>query len=204
MESGSDQVLELLKKGVDSERQINAGKKAMAAGFEVSQYFMPGSGGTKLSEENARESARVLNEINPTFIRIRSTIPVPGTSRHDMMLEKKWAPLSEEAKVREIKLFIENLHDISSALKSDHIMNLIENIEGELPSDKKKMLSVIDTFFNMNEDDRESYMVGRRIGRFRRLEHFRKNTEIEDIKVQLKERYNSLDEAMLELLTNYI
>ena len=136
MESGSDSVLEMIQKGVTAERQIDAGKKAMDAGFELSQYFMPGSGGTEFSGENALESARVLSAINPTFIRLRSTIPVPGTPLHDLMLAGKWTPVPEEDKVREIRLFIENLDNITSVLKSDHIMNLIEDIEGSLPEDR--------------------------------------------------------------------
>lgn len=98
MESGSDSVLKLLEKGVTAERQIDAGRKAIKAGFELSQYFMPGSGGIELSEENALESARVINAINPTFIRLRSTIPVPGTPLFQLMEEEKWTPVSEEKK----------------------------------------------------------------------------------------------------------
>jgi len=204
MESGSDSVLEMIQKGVTAERQIDAGRKAMDAGFELSQYFMPGSGGTEFSGENARESARVLSAINPTFIRLRSTIPVPGTPLHDLMLAGKWTPVPEEDKVREIRLFIENLDNITSVLKSDHIMNLIEDIEGSLPADRSFMTGVIDSFFNMDPGDRETYIVGRRTGRYRYLRDFRPDRETEILKQELKNKYGSLDAAILEILTNYI
>jgi len=204
MESGSDAVLKLIEKGVTAERQIDAGRRAIAAGFEVSQYFMPGSGGTEHSEENARESARVINAVNPTFIRLRNTIPVPGTPLFTLMEEKKWTPLSEEEKVREIRLFIENLDGITSRLESDHIMNLLEDVEGSLPADKDAMLTTIDSFLSMKEEDRECYIVGRRVGRVRYLSGFHPTPELTGLRDELKKRYGSLDAAMMEVLTNYI
>ena len=130
MESGSDEVLEVIKKGVTSDRQIDAGQKAMSAGFEVSLYFMPGCGGKAFFRENSTGSAKVINAVNPTFIRIRSTVPMPGSPLYDMMLEGTWVPLTEIEKVEEIRLLIENISGINSTLVSDHIMNLLEEVEG--------------------------------------------------------------------------
>ncbi len=204
MESGSDSVLKLIDKGVTSGEQVDAGIKARSAGFELSEYFMPGSGGADYSEENARESARVINMINPDFIRIRSTVPIPGTPLYQLMDEGKWNPLSEMEKVKEIRLFIKNLEGIGSELHSDHIMNLIEDVEGKFPDDKQKILDTIDRFLEMDEDTRESFITGRRTGRVRFLSDFRPDPEIERIKSQLKESYNSFDEAMRALLRNYV
>ena len=67
---------QFVKKGVTAKKQIEAGIKVIEAGMELSEYFMPGLGGKDLSEDHARESASVLNEINPHFIRLR-TLRVP-------------------------------------------------------------------------------------------------------------------------------
>ena len=56
----------------------------------------------------------------------------------------------------------------------------------------------------MDPDDRETYIVGRRTGRYRYLRDFRPDRETEILKQELKNRYGSLDAAMLEILTNYI
>ena len=72
MESAADEVLNFIKKGVDKEAHILAGKKVKAAGIELSEYFMPGLGGAQFSKENALESADAINQINPDFIRIRT------------------------------------------------------------------------------------------------------------------------------------
>ncbi len=204
LETGADEVLALVNKGVTQEEQIRAGRNVVDAGFELSQYFMPGLGGNELTDENAVESAMVLNQVNPTFIRIRSTIPVPGTPLHDMMEEGRWTPLTEEEKVREIRLFIEKLEGITSTVQSDHIMNLLEDVEGTLPGDKERLLKVIDTFFKMGLDDRESFIVGRRIGRYRYLADYVQLFEVENIKREIIRQYGSVDRGILEILTNFI
>ncbi len=47
LETGDDELLKFIKKGVTSEGQIKGGRKAVAAGFQVSEYWMPGLGGRK-------------------------------------------------------------------------------------------------------------------------------------------------------------
>ncbi|MBN1498316.1 MAG: radical SAM protein [Spirochaetes bacterium] len=204
MESGSDTVLALINKGVTQEEQITAGRNVIAAGFELSEYYMPGIGGEEHTAENAVESARVVNAVNPTFIRIRSTIPAPGTPLAGMMAEGRWKPLTEQGKVREIRLFIEKLDGIDSRVRSDHIMNLLEDVEGTLPGDKERMLGTIDRFLGMDPDAQESFIVGRRIGRFRTLSDFGPSSEVEAIKREIKSRFGSLEEGMLQIVSNFI
>ena len=172
----------------------------MEAGFEVSEFYMPGAGGADLWEESARETARVLNAINPTFIRVRTCTPLPATELYKMYERGEWNPLGEEGKVREIRLMLENLQGITSTFVSDHMMNLIEDIEGNLPTDREYMLGVIDSFFAMNERDRLNYIVGRRIGRYRYLRDYSREQEISDLADKLVMRFGSLDAAVMEIL----
>jgi radical SAM superfamily enzyme YgiQ (UPF0313 family) len=204
LESGSDKVLEMMDKGVTADDHISAGQKAMAAGFDLSVYFMPGLGGRELSDEHALESARVINAINPTFIRIRTTVPVPGTPLHQMMTEKKWTPLPDEDKVRELRLLIENLDGITSTFLSDHILNLLEDLGGDFPHGKKDMLMLIDDFLKMEKEDKENFIIGRRLGHFRYLSDYRRDKNIMDIKKQILQRYSSIDEAVMQISLNYL
>ncbi len=205
MESGSDEALKIINKGIDSAVQVSAGKKAVAAGFELSEYFMPGIGGNALSEKNALETAAVINRINPHFIRLRSTVPLPGTALYDLMTAGTWKPVSEEGKIREIKTFLNALdNNITSHISSDHIMNLIEDIEGDLPADRSKMIAAIDKFLDMPVEDREMYILGRRTGRFRYLSDYRASSELQNLRSSIIAQYGSVDTAVLEILKNYI
>jgi hypothetical protein len=204
MESGCDSVLELISKGVTADEQILAGRKAMEAGFDLSEYYMPGVGGAEHSRENAVESARVLSAINPTFIRLRSTVPLPGTPLFDIMSRGEWTPLSEDGKVREIRLFIDSLGDITSTIASDHMMNLLEDVEGTMPGDRTHILEAIDRYLGMSDDGRESFIIGRRLGIYRLLSDFTHDPQVESVKRDLKHRFGSIDVAVLELLKNFI
>ena len=204
MESGSDAVLSLVQKGVTQEEQIRSGCQIVAARIELSEYFMPGLGGQDLSEEHAIESAAVLAAVNPTFIRIRSTVPVPGTPLHRMMTDGQWTPLTEEEKVREIKCCLEPLDGITSRVQSDHIMNLLEDVAGTLPGDKQRMLEPIDRFLSMPLSDREAFIVGRRTGRYRHVSDYVPTSDVETIRRQLIAQFGTIDRAMLEILPNFI
>ena len=78
-ESGCDDVLKILNKGTTREQQIESGKRIKAAGLEFNVFYMPGSGGKTLSQKNAIETADVINQIDPEFIRKRTFVIKPST-----------------------------------------------------------------------------------------------------------------------------
>ena len=169
MESGSDRVLMSIKKGVDKKTQIKAGLKVKKAGMELSEYIMPGLGGISLSRDHAIETADALNHINPDFIRLR-TLAIPDHVELCREYEKgTFQKLTGLETAGELLTFLEQLDGISSTLKSDHILNLFEDLEGIFPQDKGKMVGMVSKFLNMQSSDQMIYQVGRRMGMFRGL-----------------------------------
>jgi hypothetical protein len=167
LESGSDKVLAMVKKGADKATHIKAGLRVRNAGMELSEYVMPGLGGAALSEEHARESADALNQINPDFIRLR-TLALPSKSPlAEIHSQGGFERCTDLMIARELRLFLDCLEGITSTVKSDHILNLIETVEGRLPRDKAAMIAAVDSFLNMDAQDRVLYQVGRRTGMFR-------------------------------------
>lgn len=199
MESGSDNVLKLINKGVTAGEHILSGKKVVEAGFELSMYYMPGLGGKQYAEENAFETARVLNAVNPSFIRIRTTTPVPGTPLHQMMDRGEWEPMTERDKVLEIRNMIEHLEEITASVQSDHMMNLIEDANGKLPGDKKAILAPLDKFLSMNTEDQECFIAGRRTGNIRMLADYNGGSGFRDLRERLIQMYGSIENAALVL-----
>ncbi len=166
MESAADEVLDFIKKGVDKQTHIKAGKKVKRAGIELSEYFMPGLGGQEYSRANALETADAVNQINPDFIRIR-TLAVPDSS--DLAEDVRQGNFSIPNDVKtaeELLLFLENLDGITSTVKSDHILNLFQEVDGVLPQDKSDMTAPIKAFLAMPEEMQMMYRVGRRTGIF--------------------------------------
>lgn len=143
MESGDNEVLQLLNKGTDSAGIIKAGRMVKEAGIELSEYIMVGAGGRALWKQHAVNSAQVLNQINPDFIRLRTFMAFPGNKMHEMYKKGEFELLTPHEALKETKLFVENLEGITSWLLSDHISNYW-NVNGKLPIDKKEMLNEID------------------------------------------------------------
>lgn len=162
MESASDRVLKKVKKGTDKKTQVHAGQKVKRAGIELSEYYMPGLGGKALSNENARETADALNQINPDFIRIRTLALPDGTPLTQLYNKGGFDKMGETDTARELLLFLESLEGIDSTVKSDHILNLFPEVEGKLPQGKDKMIKPVKMFFNLDAYDQILYCIGRR------------------------------------------
>jgi len=169
LESGSDEVLKQVKKGADKKTHILAGQKVKNAGIELSEYVMPGLGGKALSRVHALETADALNKINPDFIRIR-TLAIPShVALHEDYTAGRFEKLTDAETAEELLLFLETLNGITSAIKSDHILNLFEEVEGNYPVDKARMTSVVRQFLALDPQRRLLYQVGRRLGLLSRL-----------------------------------
>jgi len=167
LESGSDAVLALMKKGVTASEHIEAGQKVKAAGISLSEYIMPGLGGKELWRDHALETARVLNAIDPDFIRIRSLRVPSRVPLYARVAEGSFVPLNDDEAAEELRLLVDHLEGISSTITSDHIMNLLEDVSGTLPQDKGKLLGAIDAYLFLSAEDKLIYRFGRRGGAYR-------------------------------------
>ncbi len=173
LESGCDAVLAQVKKGADKQTHIIAGQKVRRAGIQLSEYFMPGLGGRQRSREHALESADALCQINPDYIRLR-TLALSGNLDLARDVETgALTPMNDLEIAEELLLFLQSLEGITSTVRSDHILNLLEEVNGVLPGDKERMLSVVRRFLAMDTEEQILYRVGRRCGLFRRLDDCR-------------------------------
>ena len=154
LESGDKEVLKMIKKGATPESHIEGGQKAIKAGFQVSEYWMPGVGGKACWENHALNTAGVLNDINPHYIRSRPFRLWPGTPLHQAALKKEFKPLSPREQLRELRLTMETL-DVSSKVCFDHAGNYWKNRRGgylfshgyegyKFPEEKQRVLALID------------------------------------------------------------
>lgn len=170
LESGSDRVLKTVRKGASKAIHIQAGLKVKEAGMELSEYIMPGLGGRVLSEEHATESADALNEINPDFIRLRPLAFPVRAPLYDKVTSGQFDRCNDVEIVHELHTFISNLEGISSYLVSDHILNLFADLKGQMPEDKGSMLSILQRFLDLDEEEQLLYRFGRRLAAFTSLD----------------------------------
>ncbi len=207
LESGSDHVLRATRKGATQAQQITAGIKLKQAGMELSEYYMPGLGGADLWEENARQTAFALNQINPDFIRIRSLALPPGAPLATSAQTGAFPIPSDELVLRELQLFLESLDGITSTVANDHIVNLLPEVEGALPGDKDRMLNVFQQYWNLPPQQRLLYRLGRRLGYFSRLSDLSdpiRSRHVAQVCQQNAITADNIDNFTLELLRRYI
>lgn len=154
LETGDDELLQKIKKGVTSEGHIKGGQKALQAGFELSEYWMPGLGGKEMWKKHAKNTARVLNAINPHYIRSRPLFPLPGTPLREDYERGKFQMLSPTELLTELKLMIEELY-VTSRVCFDHAGNYWQNRQGghlfslsyegyKFPEEKPRVLDLIE------------------------------------------------------------
>ena len=207
LESGSDKVLKMTKKGVTKETHIKAGLKVKKAGMELSEYVMPGLGGKAYSNEHALETADALNQINPDFIRLR-TLAIPNSvALYDDYETGRFEKCTDLMMAEEVLLFIGSLNEITSVVKSDHILNLFQNLEGKLPEYKEKMLDIVRRFLSMTPDRQCVYQVGRRLGFFSRLSDMENPRHLERAEKACRQfgiTPENVDEVIGELMKRFI
>ncbi len=161
-ESGSDAVLRKVNKGITQAEEIQAGLNVKGGGIELSIYFMPGLGGADLSRENAAGTAEVLNAVEPDFFRIRTAAVKPGTPLYDDLEAGDFVLASEDQKVEEIRYVIEQARDADTVVTSDHIINLLQTVQGSLRYDREKMLRIIDDYLGMDRREKRLFQAARR------------------------------------------
>ena len=206
MESGSDVVLKMIQKGISPQQLIDSAQKARAAGISLCMYVMPGLGGKQYSREHALGTAEVINAGNPDFMRFRTTSVLKNTALYDMMERGEFIPLEEDEIVQEQRLIVESLNGINTTIVSDHILNLLQELEGRLPDDKEKMLNIIDRYLTLPADKKANYQLGRRAGFYSSLDDMNSQNRflyVESMRMKLKtpEEFNR---ELLRLRTQYM
>lgn len=143
VESGDDEVLRRLDKGVDAAEMIRVARKAQDAGVKLSTMILLGAGQRARSLEHARASAAVVNAIQPRFLSTLVMTPVEGTPLFDQALHGEVDELSPVELARELRELIAHLDLDGTVFRSNHASNYLA-LKGALPKDKAALLQVLD------------------------------------------------------------
>jgi len=207
MESGCDEVLKLICKGATRAEQIEGGRRAKQAGFELSEYIMPGLGGRALTDAHADDSASALVAIQPDFVRLRTTAVIPGTPLYRMQEQGGFEPLTEVGLVTEIRRFLAGLEGLTTRLESDHILNLLMELRGDLPEDLDHLIGVCDEFLVLDDQLKLKFILARRMGWMGTLKHLdvpALDKEIDRIVKELQSKGVDPEEVFRELRTHMV
>lgn len=184
IESGSDNVLKTVHKGVRQEAIIQSTLRAREAGMSLMVFVILGLGGKELSKLHVHETAHVLNTINPSSIRVMSLAVKPHTELAKMIKRGTFTLLSENEMIKEQRELINRLENIHSHYGNFHSINLLTELEGVLPGDKVQLLSVIDTFLGLDTQLQNNFILGKRLGYYSHLSGFLQSLVFDTVQLQ--------------------
>ncbi len=139
VESGDDEVLQRIGKGVNHAQLVEAGRKARQAGIILSVTVILGLGGVEGSGRHALETAKMLTEIDPEYAGALTLTLVPGTPLYEQWEQGDFSLITPFDSLKELKMIVENADFTDCFFSSMHASNYY-SVRGKLPQDKSRML----------------------------------------------------------------
>ena len=150
VESGDDEVLKRIGKGVNHLQVIEAGRKVKKAGITLSVTVILGLGGKEGSEKHALETAGILSSIDPDYAGALTLTLVQGTPLYQDWKEGRFTLISPFESLKELMTIIENSSFTNCFFSSMHASNYL-SLRGTLPEDKGKMISYLRDFLEKGD-----------------------------------------------------
>jgi len=140
VESGDDDVLQRVGKGVNRQQMIEAGRRAKEAGITLSLTVILGLGGVDGSEKHVAGTAGVLTAVDPDYVGALTLTLIPGTPLYEEWQQGSFEPISPFASLKELRRMIELCRFSDCFFSSMHASNYL-SVRGRLPQDRERMLT---------------------------------------------------------------
>ncbi|MEA3254037.1 MAG: radical SAM protein [Chloroflexota bacterium] len=150
VESGHNEVLDSIGKGVHYDELVEAGRKVKEAGIILSITVILGLGGVELSQEHAMATARIMTDLDPEFVGALTLSLVPGTPLHEQVNRGSFRLISPFRSLEELKVMVENSRFSDCFFSSMHASNYF-SVRGRLPQDREKMIQQLETILTRKD-----------------------------------------------------
>ncbi|MCP4605622.1 MAG: radical SAM protein [Proteobacteria bacterium] len=144
VESGDDEILRRVNKGVTAQEMVEMGLKPQEAGIDLSVTVLLGLGGPRLSNQHAEATARVLNALAPRYASALTLMVTPREpSFEEAYDDPSWRVLTTAETLVECRTMVANIHADGITFRSNHASNYLA-LGGDLQKDKQRLLNQID------------------------------------------------------------
>lgn len=158
-ESGDAVTLKRIVKGNTFEEHVEAARRAHAAGMKISVIMLLGAGGVERVEEHARETARLVTEMDPEFLSALTLTVIPGTPIHRMMEKGRFELPPIHALLWELRTIVDGCRPTRAIFRTNHASNYLP-LEGRLPRDRERIVAAIDAGIRGDIPLRPEYFRG--------------------------------------------
>ena len=143
LESGDDETLAAIHKGMTVAEQIAGCARASAAGVRLSVTAILGLAGTARSLVHAAATGEALSAIDPAYIGLLTLMLVPGTAMHHRVATGELVLPDALGMLRELREILAHIDATDALFRSNHASNYLP-VGGRLPGDKAAMLAQLD------------------------------------------------------------
>ena len=152
IESGDDEILKEVRKGVNSKQIVEGCRKAIKCGIDLSVTIITGLGGKKKSYDNAKNTAKIINQIEPKYTAALTLMPIPNTVLFKKIEKGEFEPLNPIENLIELKWFVEDVN-CETIFRCNHASNYLP-LKGNLPHDKNKIIKACLLYTSPSPRDR--------------------------------------------------
>ncbi|OFO61405.1 radical SAM protein [Peptoniphilus sp. HMSC075B08] len=142
-ETGDEELLKEINKGVTYEEYVTAMKKAKEAGFTTSITIIAGLGGVEGIERNAIGTAKLISETKPDFLGYLTMRIYKNTPLYEDYVNGKFKMPDVGQILEEMKIFLEHVDSEGTVFRSNHASNYVL-LAGTLNEDREGLISAIE------------------------------------------------------------
>lgn len=160
IESGDDEILKHVKKGYTASDIIRECQKLDEAGMIYRVIYLGGLGGHGKCIQNALNSAKVFNQIHPSYMILTNVSVLPGTELYQEMQEGNFKDASEKERIQEMRTLVANMNNkitVDSMTAASSIY-----FKANLPDDKQALVTELDKIIENHTEEQEHTLHSRR------------------------------------------
>lgn len=140
LESGDDEILKAINKGIDANHIVEAVRRVKEAGIQSSVTVILGLGGISGSKNHALETARALSQMDPNYAGALTLTLVPGAPLHQKWQNGDFKLISPFQSLEELATIINNSSFTDCYFTSMHASNYF-SVRGTLSREKERMVA---------------------------------------------------------------
>lgn len=141
-ETGDNEILKMIRKGVTSQETIAAGQKLKRCGLQCSVTLISGLGGRGKVTEHAQSCAKLISGINPEYASFLTLRLYEGTPMYDDVVEGRFERITPDEIVEELKVFLDNVDSPGTVFRTNHASNyvvLAGTLNEDIPAMRKQL-----------------------------------------------------------------
>jgi len=153
IESGNEEILRTIEKGATYDRIVEAARRVKEAGITLSVTVLLGIGGVEKSMEHARDTARILTDVDPDFAGVLTVMIVPGTPLHEEALAGRFVLPGTFDLLKELGVIVSQARFTNCFFTANHASNYLP-IRARMPRDQETITRLIEDIVRRGDASR--------------------------------------------------